>query len=203
MSSDQNEKQNKDRKPSLWLRCVMTSVIALLGWIPCEVLGGLIFLSMGARLWAYHITPLFWDLTSFVGWAILLPVLGAHCCVYLLWEKRADVKGPKKWLYRSLFLMIMGPINEVIWNTLIWSTVGTPLFLYTVLPTFHGSGSVLSPLYYLTLLLGFYMDEKIPGTVGYRGYEGSSKGEQPTIPKLETGDALSHSASTARLDPTG
>ncbi|HKI34114.1 MAG TPA: hypothetical protein VKA46_19835 [Gemmataceae bacterium] len=151
----------------LWVRCVATSVVALLAWIPCEVLGGLAFLGLNVRLWAYRITPLFWETTSLAGWGMVFAVLGGNCSVYLLCENRAGVVGPRRWLYRGLFLVVSGPVNEVVWNSVIWSAAGTPLYQYVVLPTFGGSGSYLSPLYYLTLLLGFWLDERVPGTLAF------------------------------------
>jgi hypothetical protein len=153
--------------PPLWMRWAMTSLIGLIAWIPCEVLGGLIFLGAGVRLWSYHITPLFWGMTSWVAWLFVLIVLGANCTAYLLWEGWAGVAGRRRWGYRALFLIVSGPVNEIVWNSLVWSLYGTPLYLYTVLPSFEGSGSYLSPLYYLTLLLGFWLDERIPGTLAF------------------------------------
>ncbi len=152
------------------VRWLMTSLVGLVAWVPCEVLGGLLFLGLGVRLWAYHITPIFWQLTSLVAWVFVLFVLGTNCTLYLLWERRARVRGRRRWLYRALFLVVSGPINEVVWNSLIWAACGTPLYLYTVLPTFDGSGSALSPLYYLTLLSGFWLDERVPGTFTYRRF---------------------------------
>jgi hypothetical protein len=156
-------------RPPVWLRCTLTSVVALAAWVPCEVLGGLAFLALGVRLWAYHLAPVCWQLTSAAGWALLLPLLGGQCCLYLAWEQRAGVSGSQRWLYRALFLVVAGPVNEVFWNAVVRAAFGPPLFLYTVLPTFGGSGSWLSPLYYLTLLAGFFLDERVPGTLGYRG----------------------------------
>ena len=40
--------------------------------------------------------------------------------------------------------------------------VGTPIYLYTVWPTFAGTGSLVSTLYYLTLLLGLWVEEWVP-----------------------------------------
>ena len=155
------------RRPPLIFRWLMTSVVGLAAWIPCEVLGGLIFLALGVRLWAYQITPVFWELTSFVGWLFVLIVLGTNLTLFLLWEQWAGIRGRRRWGYRALFLVVSGPINEVIWNSLIWAVSGQPLYLYTVLATFGGSGSVLSPFYYLTLLTGFWLDERIPGTFAF------------------------------------
>ena len=157
-------------QPPLWMRWAMTSVVGLAAWIPCEVLGGLLFLLLGVRLWVYHITPVFWELTSLVGWVFVLLVLGTNCTLYLLWEQWAGIRGGRRWAYRALFLVVSGPINEVLWNSIIWCVSGTPLYEYTALPTFAGSGSVFSPLYYLTLLTGFWLDERVPGTLAFRRY---------------------------------
>jgi len=147
----------------------LTCVVALAAWVPCEVLGGLAFLALGIRLWAYHLAPVCWQLTSFAGWALLLPLLGGQCCLYLAWEQRAGAGGSRRWLYRALFLAVAGPVNEVFWNAVVRAPFGRPLFLYAVLPTFGDSGSWLSPLYYLTLLSGFLVEEHVPGILGYRG----------------------------------
>jgi hypothetical protein len=143
----------------------LTGLITVASWIVCETVGGLIFLACGIRLWSYHIAPVFWEITSLVGWIFVWLVAGNLIFFYLLWETRAGITSPWRWLFRAIFLMIAGPVNEVIWNTIIWDIVDTPLYLYTVLPTFDGSGSILSPLYYLTLLLGFWIEEQVPGTL--------------------------------------
>ena len=155
------------RWPMLLIRCVLTCLVGVLVWVPCEVLVGLGFLAMGIRLWDYQITPLLWQITSYAGWAVVFLVVGTNCSLYLLWEEWARVSGSRRWAYRALYLVVFGPINEVIWNSLIWWACGTPLYLYTLLPTFEGSGSVLSPLYYLTLLSGFWLDERVPGTLTF------------------------------------
>jgi hypothetical protein len=143
----------------------LTGLITVGCWIICETVGGLLFLAVGIRLWSYHITPVFWEITSLVGWLFVGLVAGNLCYGYLVWETKSGINTRWRWLGRASFLMIAGPVNEVIWNTLIWRTVDTPLYLYTVLPTFEGSGSMLSPLYYLTLLLGFWVEEQVPGTL--------------------------------------
>jgi hypothetical protein len=150
---------------SLLRHWLLTGLITVAAWIVCETIGGLIFLAFGVRLWSYHIAPVFWSITSLVGWVFVWFVAGNLIFCYLLWETKASVANGRRWLYRAGFLMVAGPVNEVIWNTVIWHAVDSPLYLYTVLPTFDGSGSLLSPLYYLTLLLGFWIEEQVPGTL--------------------------------------
>jgi len=144
---------------------LLTSGVALGGWIACETVGGLLFLALGVRLWEYYLTPVFWNITSYFGWLMVWLVAGSSCFLYLCWERSAGLDGRRRWLGRAVFLMIAGPVHEVVWNSIIWSVVGTPLYLYHVLPTFAGSGSLLSPTYYLTLLLGFWVEERIPGSL--------------------------------------
>jgi hypothetical protein len=155
-------------RPHVLMRCLLTCVVGVVVWIPCEVLVGLFFLGIDVRLWEYHIAPWLEAITSPAGWLVVLLVVGTNCSLYLLWEEWVGVAGWRRWLYRGLYLTVCGPINEVVWNELIRWACGTPLYHYTLLPTFNGSGSYLSPLYYLTLLTGFWMDERVPGTLTYR-----------------------------------
>ena len=156
-------------KLPLALSWVVTSAISLLAWIVCETLGGLLFLAGGVRLWRYVMTPILWEIASPVGWAFVFVVAGMNCFGYLLVEHRLGVRGRRRWLYRALFLMLAGPVNEVIFDSLIWRLVGTPIYLYTVWPTFAGTGSLLSPLYYLTLLLGLWVEEWVPRSLASGG----------------------------------
>lgn len=149
-------------KRPLALSWAVTSTISLAAWIVCETLGGLIFLACGVRLWRYAMTPILWEIASPVGWAFVLGVAGTNCFGYLLWERHFGICGRRRWLYRGLFLMVAGPVNEVVFNALIWWLVRTPIYVYTLWPTFAGSGSLLSPLYYLTLLLGLWVEEWVP-----------------------------------------
>jgi hypothetical protein len=147
----------------------VTSVISLAAWIVTETLGGLLFLAFGVRLWRYVMTPILWEIASPVGWAFVFAVAGINCFGYLLIEHRLGIRGRRRWLYRALFLMVAGPVNEVIFDSLIWRLVGTPIYLYTVWPTFAGTGSLLSPFYYLTLLLGLWVEEWVPRSLASAG----------------------------------
>jgi hypothetical protein len=160
----------------------VTSALSLGGWVITETLGGLIFLACGVRLWRYHITPVLWQIASPVGWLLVFLVAGVNLFGYLLCEHRLGVRGGRRWLYRALFLMVAGPVNEVLFNHLIWVLFGTPVYLYTVLPTFAGSGSLLSPLYYLTLLLGLWLEEWVPASLAARANAecGVRNAESPT-----------------------
>ena len=157
----------KRLRNALWARCLLTCLVGVLVWVPCEVAVGLAFLSCDVRLWVYRIAPMLWEITSVAGWLVVFLVVGTNCSLYLLWEKWAQVTGRRRWAWRAVYLVIFGPINEVIWNSLIWWAWGDPLYQYTLLPTFAGSGSLLSPLYYLTLLSGFWVDERVPGTLTF------------------------------------
>jgi hypothetical protein len=167
-------KHHPHAKPPLVLGWALTSAISLVGWIVCETLGGLLFLACGIRLWRYVMTPILWEIASPVGWAFVFVVAGMNCFGYLLLEHRLGVSGRWRWLYRALFLMVAGPVNEVVFNSLFWHLYGTPIYLYTVWPTFAGSGSLLSPLYYLTLLLGLWVEEWVPRSLASGG-----RGQRP------------------------
>jgi hypothetical protein len=153
----------------LVLGWVVTSAISLVAWIVCETLGGLLFLACGVRLWRYCLTPILWDIASPVGWGFVFAVAGLNCFGYLLLEHRLRITGRRRWLYRGLFLMVAGPVNEVVFNSLIWWLTRTPIYLYTLWPTFGGSGSLVSPLYYLTLLLGLWVEEWVPRSLASAG----------------------------------
>lgn len=119
-----------------------------------EVGGGLAFLGAGVRLWRYEIVPVFSDITSPIVWAIagltIVPLM-------LLFDRalRTERFTPlRRAAARLGFMMVIGPILEVLINRhLFIQMLGQPLYLYTYLPTFEGSGSLLSPLYYATLYL--------------------------------------------------
>ena len=65
---------------------------------------------------------------------------------------------------RLAFLMVTGPIVEVLLNRFLFEAVfGRPLYRYTFLSTFDGSGSLLSPLYYATLAVHRPLAERLYG----------------------------------------
>ena len=149
-------------------------------WAVSEVSGGLAFLAAGVRLWRYQIVPLFSDITSPVVWTIagllIVPVM-------LLFDRafRTDRLSPRRRAAARLgFMMCMGPVLEVLINRHVFIRLfGEPLYLYTVLPTFQGSGSILSPLYYATLYIHVPVADRLLG--GSRYASRSARSDMPSI----------------------
>ena len=138
-------------KPGGLLR---VGVVSAGGWILCETAGGLLFLALGVRLWRYEIAPLFWSVTSPVIWSLALLLLGPLTLLWLSAEERLPLPRPGRLAARAAFFMTVGPLLEVLLNRGLFSAfAGRPLYTYTFLPTFGGSGSLLSPFYYATLLI--------------------------------------------------
>jgi hypothetical protein len=135
------------------VRFVLACLTAGAAWVVVEVLGGLGFLALGVRLWRYEIFPIWWDITSPVVWCFA----AAFIVPLSLPFDRAMTRrfGKKRALWTHLaFIMVVGPVLEVVFNELIFRRyAGRPLYLYTFLPTFDGSGSLLSPFYYATLMI--------------------------------------------------
>ena len=105
--------------------------------------------------------PLFWAITSPVVWVFALLLIMP---LSLAFERRyADGLAPRARLVRvAVFVAIAGPVLEVAFNELLFKRwYGQPLYEYLVLPTFAGSGSWLSPLYYLTLLIHVPITDRI------------------------------------------
>jgi hypothetical protein len=124
------------------------------GWVACETLGGLFFLALGVRLWRYRIAPLFLGVTSPVVWTLAFLLLGPLTLAWLAFEDRLALSRTRRLAARAAFFMTAGPALEVVLNRgLFAGLAGHPLYAYTLLPTFGGSGSLLSPLYYATLLV--------------------------------------------------
>lgn len=135
-------------------RLLRAGAVSAGGWILCETFGGLIFLALGVRLWRYEIAPLFWSVTSPVVWSLALLLLGPLTLLWLAAEERLPLPRPGRLAARAAFFMTAGPLIEVLLNRGLFSGfAGHPLYVYTLLPTFGGSGSMLSPLYYATLLI--------------------------------------------------
>lgn len=145
-------------------RLIAACLVAGAAWIVAEVAGGLFFLALGVRLWRYELMPLFWAITSPVVWLFALTLIvplsiGYDRLVARRWTGRA------RFVARALFVMSAGPALEVLINELLFKAgIGRALYVYTVLPTFSGSGSWLSPLYYATLLIHVPITDRLLGS---------------------------------------
>ena len=135
------------------MRVAAACAAAGAAWIVCEVAGGLAFLAMGIRLWRYHLLPVWSEITSPIVWifaaTLIVPLSQAF-------ERRwTRGLGPGARMARlAMFVGTIGPVLEVVFNELGFKGVlGRGLYEYTVLATFDGSGSWLSPFYYMTLLV--------------------------------------------------
>jgi hypothetical protein len=127
-------------------------VLSAAAWILCETFGGLFFRAFGVRLWRYEIAPLVFGVTSPVIWGLAFLLLGPLTWLWLQIEERLPAAG-RLWA-RVAFFATAGPVLEVVLNRGVFiALLGRPLYEYLVLPTFDGSGSLLSPLYYMTLLI--------------------------------------------------
>lgn len=129
----------------------------------CEVAGGLAFLAAGVRLWRYRILPIWFDITSPVVWAFAAALIVP---LSLLFERHGTRgrRGADRLLRVAAFVAVCGPVLEVLINELVFKALaGRPLYEYTVLGTFDGSGSWLSPLYYLTLLVHVPITDRLLG----------------------------------------
>jgi hypothetical protein len=130
------------------MKLAAACVVAGLAWVVCEVAGGLAFLAMGIRLWRYHLMPVWSDITSPIVWifaaTLIVPLSRAF-------ERRwtQGLGAGARMARLAAFVGTIGPVLEVLFKGL----VGRGLYEYTVLATFGGSGSWLSPFYYMTLLV--------------------------------------------------
>jgi len=135
------------------MRLATACAAAGLAWVVCEVAGGLAFLALGIRLWRYHLMPLWWDITSPIVWMFAVTLIVPLCRAFeRRWTPGRGVGARMAGL--AAFVGTIGPVLEVLLNELGFKgLVGRGLYEYTVLATFGGSGSWLSPLYYMTLLV--------------------------------------------------
>ena len=142
-------------------RLILSCLAAGLVWIVVESIGGLLFLWLGVRLWQYELMPIWSQITSPIVWglaAILIVPLQLTFDRLLL--DRIQLRTGM-W-HRTAFTVVAGCSLEVALNEWLFkSWIGQPLFTYVVLPTFNGSGSWLSPLYYLTLTLHLPVTSRI------------------------------------------
>jgi hypothetical protein len=118
-----------------------------------ETLSGLFFLNLGLRLWSYHILPVWYDLTSPLVWLLAgLLIVPIEQLFRLSWRKRFGTDA--RFQVRFAFLTLTGCVLEVAINEIGFNAfLGERFYSYEFLPTFGGSGSVLSPLYYATLVV--------------------------------------------------
>jgi len=148
-------------------------------WVVSEVCGGLAFLAAGVRLWRYQILPLCSGITSPVVWTIagllIVPAM-------LLFDRafRTERLSPRRRAAARLgFMMVVGPVLEVLINRHVFIRLfGEPLYFYTVLPTFQGSGSLLSPLYYATLYIHVPVADRLLGGALYASREATSESSE-------------------------
>ena len=135
------------------MRLAAACAVAGAAWVVCEVAGGLAFLSMGVRLWRYHLLPVWWDITSPIVWIFAATLIVP---LSMAFERRwtHGLGAGARMACLAAFVGTIGPVLEVLFNELGFKAlIGSGLYEYTVLATFDGSGSWLSPLYYLTLLV--------------------------------------------------
>lgn len=141
------------RSAAVWLTVALISCVC---WIVCETLVGIASLGLGLRLWTYEMWPVVWAVTSPVAWLVIFVGMTPFAVLLDKLEALTGLTGFRRVCARIAYLAILGPIIEVIMNELIFKKgFGAPLYTYDYLPTFDGSGSVLSPLYYLTLYIHF------------------------------------------------
>jgi hypothetical protein len=144
-------------------RLLAACLVAGAAWVVAEVAGGLFFLALGVRLWRYELLPLLWAITSPIVW---LFAVGLIVPLSIAYDRMVAVRwrGRGRFIARLLFVMSVGPVLEVLINEYLFKAgVGCALYVYTTLPTFSGSGSWLSPLYYATLLIHVPITDRLLG----------------------------------------
>lgn len=144
-------------------RWIAAGAVASASWIAMETAGGLLFLGLGVRLWRYEIVPVFAAITSPVIWGIAFLLIVPLVALFDRFvARRLSPRGAR--LARLGYLMTAGPVLEVVINEAIFrGSLGRPLYVYLVAPTFDGSGSLLSPLYYATLYPHLAFTDRIFG----------------------------------------
>jgi hypothetical protein len=138
---------------------VKLSVISTVVWTVCEVTVGLFFLMLGQRLWEYYKYPVAFGFTSPIVWALAFLLIPPAFLACLFLERKFALGVWPAWALRTFFCCTLGTSIELIVSAIYLSAFGSPLYLYTYLPTFGGWGSWLSPLYYATLLVHFPVEE--------------------------------------------
>jgi hypothetical protein len=142
-------------------RFLLACLTAAAAWLAAEAGTGLAFLWADVRLWRYEICPVLWAITSPVAWFFAgLLIVPLSWAFDRLFANR--FQGRPKFLARLAFAMTAGPVLEVAINGLVFKgCFGRPIYEYLVLPTFAGSGSLLSPLYYSTVLIHLPITDRL------------------------------------------
>src|SRR5258706_14679565 len=135
-------------------RYFLACITSATGWLLCEAGFGILFLALGVRLWRYEVSPLLSGITSPVAWVVaallITPIMTAWEKAFHLW----DTTVARRAAIRLAGLILFGSSLELVLNTTLFPWLfGRPLYRYEFLPTFGGSGSLLSPIYYSTLYL--------------------------------------------------
>jgi hypothetical protein len=140
---------------------LLACLTAALAWFVAETGGGLAFLAGGVRLWRYELWPVFSAITSPAAWllaaSLIMPLSRAFDRLFA-----NRYQGGRRFLARMAFAMAVGPVLELVINDLFFRAfLGKPLYEYLFLPTFGGSGSLLSPLYYSTVLIHLPITDRL------------------------------------------
>src|SRR5262245_6481265 len=124
------------------LRFLLACMAGGIAWAIAEILGGLAFLASGIRLWRYNILPTFAEITSPIVWVIAAILIVPLTALFDRAARTATRPPLRRVALRLAFMMAIGPLTEVLINNYVFVRVlGQPLYTYTVLPTFAGSGS--------------------------------------------------------------
>jgi hypothetical protein len=91
---------------------------------------------------------------------LITPIMTMWERTFRLWE----ASPVRRAAMRLAALMLFGSGLELVFNTMLFPWLfGRPLYRYLLLPTFDGSGSLLSPVYYATLWVHLPVVDRILG----------------------------------------
>ena len=109
-------------------RFLLACLTAGAAWVVVEVSGGLAFLAFGVRLWRYNIVPIWWDITSPVVWCFAAVFIVPISAVFDRFVT-CKMHGWRAWAVHLFFLMMTGPVLEVVFNDLVFRRFfGAPLY---------------------------------------------------------------------------